>query len=519
MGVLLILLAAQAMASMDEEILVVASPSLRNDLHVSDAELQLVLAMYTVMFAALVVTGARLGDVIGRRKAFLVGLSGFTIASLAGGLAPTGSALIAARAVQGASAALMTPQVLSIIQTQFEGEARARAIGAYSMVLAAGVAAGQVLGGLLVSMHLLSAAWRPALLLNAPIGAALLIVARRGLREATPGERRGLDLPGAALLSSALLVFVIPLSLGRDAGWPAWTWPCLGGCAVLLCAFVALERRAASGGRHPLLDLKMLTQPGIAFGAAAVTAVMACYAGFLVCLTLHLQSGLGFSAVDAGSIFTAYAAGFATASLAWTHAKARTSDRLPVIGPLTMGAALLGIGILSADGAWPLASTTPLLFCAGVGHACAFSPLSGHLTAIIRPANAADLSGLIITSSLVGQVLGVAGFVGVYLSAMASGSARAFVLTACLMAACLVPTAACAWRAMRGTRQSSSPGVLGRSDASVEHERPREAPERDRRRDGADDVLRGPAGLVEVECRSTRNLGCAPWDSNPEPAD
>ena len=137
MGVLVILLVGQAMASMDEEILVIAAPNLRSDLHASSAELQLVLAMYIVAFAALVVTGARLGDVIGRRRAFLLGLGGFTAASLAGGLAPTAAALIGIRAVQGASAAVMTPQVLSIIQLRFEGETRARAIGAYSMVLAA----------------------------------------------------------------------------------------------------------------------------------------------------------------------------------------------------------------------------------------------------------------------------------------------------------------------------------------------------------------------------------------------
>jgi MFS family permease len=450
-NVLLILLAGQAIASMDEEILVVASPSLRHDLHASGAELQLVLAMYTVMFAALVVAGARFGDVVGRRRAFLIGLTGFTLASLAGGLAPTPTALIAARAVQGGSAALMTPQVLSIIQTQFAGEARARAIGAYSMVLAAGVAVGQVLGGLLVSLHLLSAAWRPALLLNVPIGVSLLLVARRGLPEAGAGVRRRLDAAGAALLSSALLALVVPLSLGRDAGWPAWTWPCLLGCLVLLCGFVALERRATSNRRDPLLDLGVMTEPGVAAGIVSVTVVMACYAGLLVCLTLHLQSGLGFSALGAGLIFTAYAGGFAVTSIAWTHASARLRDSLPVVGPLTMGAALLVIGILATGGGWPLALTTPLLFCAGAGHAAAFSPLSNRLTTVVRPANAADLSGLIITASLMGQVLGVAAFVGVYLSGAPNGSARAFALTACVLAAALVPAASCSRKAMRRT--------------------------------------------------------------------
>jgi predicted MFS family arabinose efflux permease len=451
-GVLFILLAGQAMASMDEEILVVASPSLRHDLHVSDAELQLVLAMYTVMFAALVVAGARLGDVLGRRRAFLLGLGGFTLASLAGGLAPTPTALIVARTVQGASAAVMTPQVLSIIQVQYEGEARARAIGAYSMVLAAGVAAGQVLGGLLVSLHLVSAAWRPALLLNVPIGTSLLIVGRRGLAQALGSGRRSLDSTGAVLLSLALLALVVPLSLGRETGWPVWTWPCLFGCGVLLTGFVAWERQAAINHRDPLLDVAVLRRPGVTAGVTAVTIMMACYAGFLVSLTLHLQSSLGFSALEAGLIFAAYAVGFAVTSLAWTHASGLMSDRLPVIGPLIMAAALLGIGRLAAGGGWPLGLTTTLLFCAGAGHASAFSPLSNRLTTVVDAANAADLSGLIITASLVGQVLGVAGFAGVYLSALSRGSAHAFGLTASVLTVSLVVTAACSMKAVGAIR-------------------------------------------------------------------
>jgi predicted MFS family arabinose efflux permease len=444
MGVLVILLVGQAMASMDEEILVVASPSLRHDLHASDAELQLVLAMYTMMFAALVVTGARLGDVVGRRRVFLVGLSGFTLASLAGGLAPTPTALIVARAAQGASAALMTPQVLSIIQLHFEGERRARAIGAYSLVLAVGVAVGQILGGLLVTLHLLTAAWRPALLLNAPIGASLLLVARRALPDVSRGVRRSLDPAGAALLGIALLGLVIPLSLGRDTGWPAWTWPCLFGCAVALGGFVALERRLAARRSDPLFDLDVMRQPGVAAGVGAVTLIMACYAGLLVSLTLHLQSSLRFSPLDAGLIFTAYAAGFAATSVAWTRASADVRDRLPVIGALIMGGGFLGIGVIAAGGGWPVALTTPLLVCAGAGHALGFSPLASRLTTVVRPEQAADLSGLIITASLVGQVLGVAAFVDIYFALLARGSAFALALTTFVMCATLVATAACA---------------------------------------------------------------------------
>jgi MFS family permease len=455
MRALLILLAGQAMASMDASILAVAAPSLRADLDASDAQLQLVLAMYTIAFATLVVTGARLGDVLGRRRAFLIGLAGFTLSSLAGGLAPTPAFLIAARACQGATGALMTPQVLSIIQGQYEGETRARAIGAYSLILAVGVAAGQVVGGLLVGAHLLSAAWRPALLLNAPVGALLLLGARRGLPATAPGTGRRLDLPGAAVLSTALLALVIPLTFGRDSDWPAWVWPCFAVCALALAGFVALERRVLARARDPLFDLGVLALPGVAAGVVAVVLVMGSYAGFLVSLTLHLQDALGFGPLHAGLTFAVYAGGFATASLLWTRTGAAARDRLPVLGPLAMGAALLGVGLIARDGGWPVALTTPLLFAGGAGHACAFSPLANRLTAAIRPGQAADLSGLLMTASLIGQILGIAAFVGIYLAAAPHGSAHALAVTTAVLAAVLVATAACAHRALAPNRQET----------------------------------------------------------------
>jgi MFS family permease len=290
------------------------------------------------VFVALAVIGARLGDVLGRRRAFLLGLAAFALASLAGGLSPTPATLILARALQGAAAALMTPQVLSIIQLQFEGERRVRALGAYSMILAVGVAAGQVLGGLLVGAHLLAAAWRPALLLNAPIGVVLLLGAWHSFPEMAPGASQRFDVAGAAVLSVALLGLVLPLTLGRDHGWPAWVWPCFAGCALALAAFVVVERRVRARGGQPLLDLGLLRVAGVAGGVGAVVLVMSAYAGLLTSLTLYLQGSLRFSPLHAGLIFAIYATGFATASLAWPRARPSARERLPVLGPIGMGA-------------------------------------------------------------------------------------------------------------------------------------------------------------------------------------
>jgi hypothetical protein len=179
----------------------------------------------------------------------------------------------------------------------------------------------------------------------------------------------------------------------------------------------------------------------------AVLAIMSCYAGFLVSLTLYLQGGLGFTPLHAGATFAIYAAGFAAASLTWTRAGAAARTRLPTLGPLVMGSALFGIG-LSADGhGWSPALATPLLFTAGLGHACGFSPLADRLTGAVRQPQAAHLSGLILTASLVGQVVGVAAFVGIYLGAGAQSSAHGLAVTTSALACVLAPTAAFASRA------------------------------------------------------------------------
>jgi MFS family permease len=206
--------------------------------------------------------------VLGRRRAFLLGLAAFTLASLIGGLSPTPAALIVARALQGASGALMTPQVLSIIQLQYTGEARARAIGAYSMILAVGVAGGQVLGGFLVGAHLLAAAWRPALLLNAPVGALLLFAARRGLPTMAPGPPRRLDLVGSVVLSAALLTLVLPLTfLIMTAS--------LVGQVLGVAGFVGIYLDAAPhGAAHALA----LTTGALA--AALIAATVCAYTAF-----------------------------------------------------------------------------------------------------------------------------------------------------------------------------------------------------------------------------------------------
>ena len=270
-----------------------------------------------------------------------------------------------------------------------------------------------------------------------------------------PARKQRLDFMGAGLLSAAMVALVVPLSFGRAYGWPAWSWLCFAACGLAASAFLAHERRFRRRGGDPLLDLELLRAPKVAFGVIAVLLVMSCYAGFLVSLTLHLQSGLDFTPLDAGATFAIYAAGFATASLTWTRAGDATRARLPAPGPVAMGTALLSIGLIADAYGWSPALTAPLLFAAGFGQACAFSPLAARLAGAVRQTRAAQLSGLILTASLVGQVVGIALFVGIYLGAAAKGSAHGLAVTTWGLFGTLAVTAAFAFKATTAAPEPS----------------------------------------------------------------
>jgi hypothetical protein len=259
------LLGAMFLANVDIAVANIAGPSIRMGLHASGGELELIVSGYTLAYAMLLVISARLGEAHGYRRIFLAGLGGFTVASLACGLAPTPMVLVIARIAAGAAAAFMAAQVLTGIQLSFGGAARARALGLYSVVLSAGAVAGQSLGGLLISADVLGSTWRPAFLVNVPIGVLLIWLAWRWLPvgQGRPGR---LDLAGGAVLSAAMLLLVVPLVLGQDAGWPAWTQACLAASVPAFAALWLVERKVSARGGRPLVDPRLIARPEIGWG-------------------------------------------------------------------------------------------------------------------------------------------------------------------------------------------------------------------------------------------------------------
>ena len=260
------LLGAMFLGNVDVAIANVAGPSISAGLHASGGELELIVSGYTLAYAVLLVTSARLGEARGYRGMFLVGLGGFTAASLACGLAPSAPALVIARVAAGGAAALMVAQVLTGIQLSFSGRARARALGLYSVVLSAGAVAGQSLGGLLISADVLGSTWRPAFLVNVPAGVVLSCIAWRYLPTGTRRPQR-LDLAGVSLFSAAMLLLVPPLVLGREAGWPAWAWLSLGTSVPAFAALWIVERNVCARGGQPLVDPRADRPTGDRLGA------------------------------------------------------------------------------------------------------------------------------------------------------------------------------------------------------------------------------------------------------------
>jgi len=444
--VLAIVLIGQLMAVLDANIVNVAVPSMHADLHASGAGLQLIVAGYTIAYAVLLVTGARLGDILGHRRVFLGGVSLFTLASLGCGLAPSAGVLIGLRFAQGVGAAAMIPQVLSLIQRTYTAPGpRARAMSLYATVIAGGAVTGQVVGGLLISANLFGSTWRPIFLVNVPVGIVVLAFGSRLL----PGGRfeghRSLDLPGLFTLTPAALAFVLPLVLGQPLGWPAWGWALLVVSLGLAALLGPVERRVSARGGQPILPRSLLGLPGVAAGIGGLFVLMAVFGGWLFEFALQMQDGLGESALRAGLTFAPAAGAFALVSLNWQRVPTRYHVVLTVSGFVLDGAGLLGLGLLMRSGGDGGGWLYLLAAVTGAGMAAGFGPLMARVLSQVPVAIAADASGVIVTVNQLGIVVGIATFGSLYLNlagalpvrpslAFAASSAHAYAATSAALA-------------------------------------------------------------------------------------
>lgn len=407
---LAVVLAGTFLAVLDVAIVNVAIPSIRDGLHVGFGAVEMVISAYVLTYGCLLVTGGRLGDLYGRKRLFIVGMLLFTMFSALCGAAPSIGVLIAARALQGIGGALMFPQVVAIIQVTFDGQDRAVALGIFGAANGMAAVTGQLIGGGLLALDVFGWTWRPVFLVNVPLGLLTVLAAVLVLPPDQPDERTDLDWGGVGLIAVALLLLSVPLVEGHDYGWPGWMIACLVGSVPAFAALLGYERRFAARGGSPLVRLDLFRNRGFAGGVPIGMLFVASYAGFLLLLAVYLQTGLGFSALRSGLVYTPAALGFFLGSLVATRL-------VPLLGRhvLTVGYTVAALGLFATaatvaaagDGlhGWELA---PTLLIAGVGQGFGMSPLVGTIIAGLKPADAGSGAGVVTTTLQIGNVLGVA---------------------------------------------------------------------------------------------------------------
>jgi EmrB/QacA subfamily drug resistance transporter len=390
------------MTILDVSIVNVALPSIKTSLGVSDTSLQWVLVAYAITFGGFLLLGGRTADLLGRRRIFMVGLTLFSAASLACGLAGSIGVLVAARIVQGLGAAIISPATLSIITTTFEeGSERNKALGIWGAMGGSGAAAGVLFGGILTKY----AGWEWIFFVNVPVGALVLALTRPVVRESRVTGLRGFDAGGAATVTGGLAVLVYAISKAPDVGWSSGrTIGLLLGAAVLLAGFLAIEARHSS----PMLPFGIFrtkTLAGANVAGFLLGAVI--YANFFV-LTLYVQQVLGYSALKTGLTFLATAGTVIPVAGASQALVTRIGVR-PVMtsGLVLITAAMVWYAQVPVHGRF-VGDLLPGYLLMGIGMAFAFIPVSIAALAGVESHEAGLASGLINTSQQIGGALGVA---------------------------------------------------------------------------------------------------------------
>jgi EmrB/QacA subfamily drug resistance transporter len=403
---LTLLCAAFFMVILDVSIVNVALPSIQRDLHFSQANLQWILSAYALTFGGFLLLGGRAADLLGRRRVFMFGVALFTLASLACGLSNSEGTLIAARAVQGLGAAILSPSALSIISTTFdEGAERNKALGVWGAMGGSGAAVGVLAGGVLTKWL----GWEWIFFVNVPVGAVVLLLTRSVVRESrSDAAQRHFDAAGAVLITSSLVLLVFALTRADDVGWASTeTLLILGASALLLAAFLAVELRS----KAPLVPLGIFARLRTLTGANVVGFLLGglTFAMFFM-LSLYMQQVLGLSALQTGAGYLAVAL---TAIVSAGVAQAFVT-RIGVKPAMTFGVLLMTLGNLwftqvSADGSYAV-DLLPGFFAIGVGLGFSFVPMSIAALAGVAPHEAGLASGLINTTQQIGGALGVAIF-------------------------------------------------------------------------------------------------------------
>jgi EmrB/QacA subfamily drug resistance transporter len=407
----IVVIAASVMDLLDSTIAQTAAPAIRRDLGGSYAALEWISAAYTLAMAVTLLLGSRLGDLFGRRRVLLVGIGGFVVVSVLCSLAPSPTALIAARALQGAVAAIMVPQGFGLIRELFGDEGQQKAFGVFGPVMGLAAIAGPLVGGSLVNVDILGTGWRAIFLVNVPLGMAAIAAGLRFLpRSAPTAPGLRLDASSVTLAMVGGFALVYPLIQGREQGWPAWSFALLGGGVVTLAAFARLQARHARQGRTPLVEPSILRRRAYVAGLAVVLGFIGAMGGMMIALNVMFQTGLGLTPLACAVATVAIPVAAIGGSITSSALLARIGRTTMHIGIVTMAVGLIVVDLVmrSAGGgvtAWELAAP---LAITGFGMGMVFVPMFDVILAGVAPHEIGSASGLLESIQQLAMSLGIA---------------------------------------------------------------------------------------------------------------
>ncbi|WP_394821589.1 MFS transporter [Pendulispora albinea] len=414
---LAVLLTGNFVTVLDLFIVNVALDSIRKELHASLADVQLVLVGYSAAYGVLLMNGARLGDLFGRRRMFLVGMGLFTVASALCGLAQAPGVLIGARALQGIGAALLMPQVYASLRVSFEGEERRRAFSIMGAVQGVAASISQLAGGLLIEHGLGGFGWRLVFLINVPIGIAAVVAGRARIVETRAPVPAKLDVGGAVLAALGLVLLLVPFMEGREYGWPWWSIAAPALSVPLFVYFVRHEKALSTRGGVPIIEMALFRNTKFVTGVAAVFLFYSSISSFFLSLTMLLQTGLGMSPLAAGAVFTPSAIAFFAASLAGPRLSRVLGGRALLLGVLVfttgLGLSVIAGAVAPEDRALVISS----LVLNGAGQGLVIPLALEAVLSRVGDEHAGMGAGALTTMQVVGSSVGVA-LVGVLFFSM-----------------------------------------------------------------------------------------------------
>lgn len=399
---------AMFMDLMDVTIVNVALVDIKRELGASSAELQWILSGYTLAFAGILITASRLGDRFGRQRIFILGIAGFTLASLLASLAQNGETLVASRFVQGAFAGLMVPQVLASVQALYRPKERAPIFAVIGVITALAAVIGPVLGGWLITNNPVGGHWRSIFYINLPVGVIITIAAIFLVPNTKQERPNRLDPLGVLLAVGAVLLLVYPLVEGRELGWPAWSFVLMALSPVTLAIFFWYQTRRDPAAA--LIPVRLFRNRGFTAGLLIYMCFAASIAAFFLILALYVQGGLRFEAITSGALGLPFSLGAMVAAGVAGPLAPKLGRMLPALGGLMMasGTAWTAYNINSAGAGYSAWDTIWPMLLAGMGLTTMMVPLLNISLSTIDSNDAGAASGVMSTFQQIGSALGIA---------------------------------------------------------------------------------------------------------------